>query len=533
VNYKILSFQGGRARQFIHWTGMLSILAVELIWLSIRYDAANLGEIAPGLLSITILSKAGDLFKIGAVFLALALIISGPRMVVHLKELKEKENRYWWLLLHGVSFLVFIKFTDLIYDHSKTAYSLYILHDIGWLTSGFTMLAFWMMACIPLHTCLIIIRRETTRLIFSLIIAVAAWALSFQAQFLWNFLAQGTLTLSHFILSILYTDLIHESGSKILGTSHFQVEIDRQCSGYEGIVLISCFLGVYLWLYRKQLRFPQAFVLFPIGIAVIWFANSLRIVALIAIGNSFSPEIAVSGFHSQAGWITFITVAFGLVAFTHWAGLFTAKKAYPATGSHGQLATALLVPFLVLMASTLLTRAFIVDFNYFYPLVVAVAALSLWYYRHHYAFLSFTWSYSSIGIGILVFVVWTALEPEPTGSANELAQSFAELPPGLAVVWVIFRLIGFVLVVPIVEELVFRGYLLRKLAAWDFDNVPVGHFTWLSFIGSSLLFGLLHDLWLAGTLAGAGYALAVYKRGQIGDAIIAHATTNAMLAIFQ
>ena len=33
-------------------------------------------------------------------------------------------------------------------------------------------------------------------------------------------------------------------------------------------------------------------------------------------------------------------------------------------------------------------------------------------------------------------------------------------------------------------------------------------FTWLSFLVSSLLFGLLHDAWIAGTLAGMAYALA-------------------------
>jgi membrane protease YdiL (CAAX protease family) len=43
-------------------------------------------------------------------------------------------------------------------------------------------------------------------------------------------------------------------------------------------------------------------------------------------------------------------------------------------------------------------------------------------------------------------------------------------------------------------------------------------------------FGALHGRWLAGTLAGLCYALALYRRGRLGDAVLAHATTNALIA---
>jgi CAAX prenyl protease-like protein len=98
------------------------------------------------------------------------------------------------------------------------------------------------------------------------------------------------------------------------------------------------------------------------------------------------------------------------------------------------------------------------------------------------------------------------------------------------VVWLTFRVLGSVIVVPLAEELAFRGYLLRKLIARDFENVPLDQFTWVSFIGSSVLFGLLHGRWVAGTLAGMAYAWAVYRRGQLGDAVLAHMTTNALIA---
>ncbi len=86
--------------------------------------------------------------------------------------------------------------------------------------------------------------------------------------------------------------------------------------------------------------------------------------------------------------------------------------------------------------------------------------------------------------------------------------------------------------VPIAEELAFRGYLIRKLVSADFERVALGHFTWVSFLGSSILFGSLHAQWIAGTLVGMIFALAICRRGLMSDAIVAHATTNGLLTAY-
>ena len=78
--------------------------------------------------------------------------------------------------------------------------------------------------------------------------------------------------------------------------------------------LILTFLGIYLYLFRKELRFPGALVLLPLGAVVIWMLNAVRIVALIAIGTSGWREIALGGFHSQAGWLLFNAVGLTFVA---------------------------------------------------------------------------------------------------------------------------------------------------------------------------------------------------------------------------
>jgi CAAX prenyl protease-like protein len=98
--------------------------------------------------------------------------------------------------------------------------------------------------------------------------------------------------------------------------------------------------------------------------------------------------------------------------------------------------------------------------------------------------------------------------------------------------WILFRVLGAVITVPLAEELAFRGYLLRKLIASDFGSVPFDSFTWTSFIVSSLAFGALHQSWVAGILAGTLFALAMYRRGRLADAIAAHATANVLLAVY-
>jgi len=58
-------------------------------------------------------------------------------------------------------------------------------------------------------------------------------------------------------------------------------------------------------------------------------------------------------------------------------------------------------------------------------------------------------------------------------------------------------------------------------------------FSCWSFVVSSLLFGALHGgLWRAGTIAGMTFALALYQRRAIGDAVVAHAPTNGLIAMY-
>jgi CAAX prenyl protease-like protein len=135
-----------------------------------------------------------------------------------------------------------------------------------------------------------------------------------------------------------------------------------------------------------------------------------------------------------------------------------------------------------------------------------------------------------VGIGVLAFAVWVALEPQPqSGPAQEAP--WDDLPRWWVVPWLVFRVLGSVVTVPLAEELAFRGYLPRRLQARDFQAVPISRFRWIPFLASSVLFGLLHGSYLAGVAVGMLFALALYRRGRLGDAVLAHATTNVLVAV--
>jgi CAAX prenyl protease-like protein len=91
-------------------------------------------------------------------------------------------------------------------------------------------------------------------------------------------------------------------------------------------------------------------------------------------------------------------------------------------------------------------------------------------------------------------------------------------------------MVGAVLVVPVAEELAFRGYLQRRLVAADFANVSFRGVTAVSVVITALCFGALHHAIAAGVIASLAYSGAAYLRGRLVDAVAAHATTNAMIA---
>ena len=116
--------------------------------------------------------------------------------------------------------------------------------------------------------------------------------------------------------------------------------------------------------------------------------------------------------------------------------------------------------------------------------------------------------------------------------AESMPAALAAAQPWQRTAWISVRTLAATVTVPISEELAFRGFLLRRLISQDFEAVSFRKFSWPAILISSALFGSLHgERWLAGTLAGLVYALVLVRRGRIGEAVAAHATTNLLIAV--
>ena len=76
-----------------------------------------------------------------------------------------------------------------------------------------------------------------------------------------------------------------------IGTESFEVRVWPSCSGYAGVAMMTVFLAAYLWLFRRRLRFPAAFVLLPLGVGAVWLLNAVRLTLLIAIGSWGRPDV--------------------------------------------------------------------------------------------------------------------------------------------------------------------------------------------------------------------------------------------------
>jgi exosortase E/protease (VPEID-CTERM system) len=422
-----------------------------------------------------------------------------------------------------------------------------------WILTGILAIAAAACALIPLSTWSELIRSVGDGLVYALLAGLIACVLGEFAWKLWTPLSRWTFLLVKAmlvpILPAMFTDLPTFS----IGTPGFHVEIAPECSGYEGMGLILAFSTAWLWFLRRQWRFPNALLLLPAGLAAMFLLNAGRIATLILIGNAGAPGIALGGFHSQAGWLAFNGVALAICvgarripwlvraapdALVQDAPRDAAVRDSAARDSAARDATtAYLLPFLAILATAMISRSVSGEFEWTYPLRVLAAAGALWYFRDTYKTMNWRVGWPAVLTGVAVFALWMALEPLTHGhatiygNATGAPSALMNAPGSARVAWIVLRIVGAVVTVPLAEEIAFRGFLLRRIASSDFESVSWQSFAWLPFLISSAAFGLLHgERWLAGTIAGMVYALVTIRRGRIGEAVAAHAITNALLA---
>jgi exosortase E/protease (VPEID-CTERM system) len=516
------------------WVSLGVLLLAEWTLLSLRFDPPDPGPHWWGFL----LERASRIIMPLGIAIGTAIVLLwGRGLRAQLErvwiELATPRRAWPFVTAHVLAFILFFRLTAIVLEGHSGPAGVAAPWGAAWVAAALATGLLWVAALLPAKALVLLARHAPGTLLAAAAVGVAALAAGKITDRGWYPLGHLTLRAVTALVGLMAGDSVSEPARFIVGTKRFSVTIAHQCSGYQGIGLIWVFLGTYLWLFRSAFRFPRALLLLPLGTVLVWLANAARIVALIMIGTWVSPAIAFGGFHSYSGWLLFCAVALALAAVARRARFFAAVAPLP---EHRDNPTAAyLAPLAAGIAASMLTGAFSAGGpDALYPLRVVAAGGALWLFRREYRGIRWTASWTAVAAGAVVFALWIALEPSrpDAAAAPAVPALLVGVPAGVTAAWFAFRVLGSVVTVPLAEELAFRGYLTRRLIAADFETVPFGRFSWLSFLGSSILFGAMHNRLLAGTLAGAVYTLVLYRRSELTDPIVAHATTNAMLAAY-
>jgi exosortase E/protease (VPEID-CTERM system) len=366
--------------------------------------------------------------------------------------------------------------------------------------------------------------------------ALAATGALQWSQKLWAPTASITFGLVQWVLLPWMPTLQADPSTRILRGPHFAVQVTEMCSGLEGVGLMLAFCCAWLLYFRDEYRFPRALLLIPGGMLLIFGLNVVRIAVLMLIGDAGYPDVAMYGFHSQAGWIAFNVAACGLIYVSQRTGAFQRTRPNePAATGTGNPTTdnptaAYLMPFLTILGVGILIRASSSGFEslYFLRLLAGAAVLALCWPR--LSGLDWRFSWRAPAAGALVFVLWVAAS-SLLAASMPMPAALAAMPATARVLWIMARVAAAVITVPIAEELAYRGYLLRRLQGADFESVPFKAVGIPALVVSAIIFGAAHgSLWLPGIVAGLIYGWLVMRTGRIGEGVAAHATTNALLA---
>jgi hypothetical protein len=147
----------------------------------------------------------------------------------------------------------------------------------------------------------------------------------------------------------------------------------------------------------------------------------------------------------------------------------------------------------------------------------------------------------SVGVGLAVFALWIlpdTLVPEwrshwllQNGVTGRLKTSIppAELTP----LMLALRTARAALLVPVLEELFWRGWLPRWVQDTRFERVPLGRYTPFAFWATAALFAAEHGpFWEVGLAAGVVYNWWMRRTRSLGDLILAHGVTNLVLSLW-
>jgi uncharacterized protein len=217
----------------------------------------------------------------------------------------------------------------------------------------------------------------------------------------------------------------------------------------------------------------------------------------------------------------------------------------PGTVQLRRSAIARVAPFAVFMALLALRGALPpanpwgIDPRWIYGLgVLLVGALLAWWWRE-YGELdrqnrpTLRETLLGVATGLVVFALWIRLDA-PWMVIGEPGAAFVPVTLDGRLDWplVAIRWAGATLLVPLMEELFWRSFLMRWIEHTRFETVAPQRVGLKAIVLSTFVFTLAHTLWLAAAIAGLAYAWLYVRTGRLWVPVIAHAVTNGALGLW-
>ena len=200
------------------------------------------------------------------------------------------------------------------------------------------------------------------------------------------------------------------------------------------------------------------------------------------------------------------------------------------------------LPFALFMALLALQDSLLAHGRWEYPARVGILAAALWFFSRHVISLRTVNAPASVAVGLAVFALWIAPDLLIPGYRQHwlfqnavTGQLQSSIDPELVSdpMVLFFRTVRAVILVPVIEELFWRGWVMRWLINPNFRQVPLGTYSAQAFWITAALFASEHGpYWDVGLLAGIVYNWWMIRTRSLGDCILMHAATNAALSGF-
>lgn len=212
------------------------------------------------------------------------------------------------------------------------------------------------------------------------------------------------------------------------------------------------------------------------------------------------------------------------------------------------MAPAYVIPFILYLLGTSIAGRFEGDaYPYAYGTVVLVVAISAGWLLRGKRLIQPHWRiFHGVWVGLLGIVLWIAiseLQIEQLLTANfpswmrpgaRVSYNPFEKLESLAAIWtfITVRMIGLAIIVPLAEELFWRGFLLRWTIDPDWEKVPVGEYTLSSCLIVTAMFTAAHPEWIAAAVYCLLLNGLLYWKRDLWLCCVAHGVSNFALAIY-